>query len=42
MNTPMTNAVSRAEVEDLLYHEADLLDSWKLDDWLALMTEDAT
>ncbi len=42
MNTPMTNAVSRAEVEDLLYHEADLLDSWKLDDWLALMTDDAT
>ena len=42
MNTPMTNAVSRAEVEDLLYHEADLLDSWKLDEWLALMTEDAS
>jgi len=42
VNTPMTNAVSRAEVEDLLYHEADLLDSWKLDDWLALMTEDAS
>jgi p-cumate 2,3-dioxygenase beta subunit len=38
----MTNAVSRAEVEDLLYHEADLLDSWKLDEWLALMTEDAS
>ncbi len=41
MNTPMTDAVSRAEVEDLLYHEAELLDAWKLDDWLALMTDDA-
>jgi len=34
--------VSRAEVEDLLYHEADLLDSWRLDDWLDLLTDDAT
>ena len=33
---------TRAEVEDLLYHEADLLDSWKLDDWLALLTDDAS
>ncbi len=41
MNTPVANAVSRAEVEDLLYHEAELLDSWRLDDWLALLTEDA-
>ena len=29
-------------VEDFLYHEAALLDSWKLDEWLALLTEDAT
>ena len=42
MNKPVTDAVSRAEVEDLLYHEAALLDSWKLDDWLKLLTEDAT
>jgi p-cumate 2,3-dioxygenase beta subunit len=33
--------VSRAEVEDFLYHEAALLDDWKLDDWLSLLTEDA-
>ena len=33
-------ALTRAEVEDLLFHEAELLDAWKLDDWLALMTED--
>src|SRR4051812_18732466 len=32
----------RAEVEDFLYHEAALLDSWKLDEWLALLTDDAT
>ena len=33
--------VTRAEVEDFLYHEADLLDHWQLDDWLALLTDDA-
>ncbi len=42
MNTPLADAVSRAEIEDLLYREAELLDAWKLDDWLALMTEDAS
>jgi p-cumate 2,3-dioxygenase beta subunit len=35
-------AVTRAEVEDFLYREADLLDNWKLDDWLALLTDDAS
>jgi len=34
--------VTRSEVEDFLYHEAALLDSWKLDEWLALLSEDAT
>jgi p-cumate 2,3-dioxygenase beta subunit len=34
--------VTRAEVEDFFYHEADLLDSWRLDDWLGLLTEDAS
>src|SRR2546421_12317495 len=34
--------VGRAQVEDFLYHEAALLDAWKLDEWLALLTEDAT
>ena len=42
MNEMWTATVSRAEVEDLLYHEADLLDSWRLDDWLELLTDDAT
>ena len=33
--------VTRAEVEELLFREAALLDSWRLDDWLGLLTEDA-
>src|SRR3954469_13129545 len=35
-------AVTRAEVEDFLFHEAALLDAWKLDEWLQLLTDDAT
>jgi p-cumate 2,3-dioxygenase beta subunit len=34
--------MTRAEAEDFLYHEAALLDAWKLDEWLALLTPDAT
>ncbi|MFN2645536.1 MAG: aromatic-ring-hydroxylating dioxygenase subunit beta [Burkholderiales bacterium] len=34
--------MTRARVEDFLYHEAALLDAWRLDEWLALFTEDAT
>jgi p-cumate 2,3-dioxygenase beta subunit len=33
--------ITRAAVEDFLYHEAYLLDAWKLDEWLDLLTEDA-
>src|SRR5262245_18405408 len=33
--------VTRAQVEDFLYEEAALLDGGRLDDWLALMTDDA-
>lgn len=33
--------ITRAEVEDFLYHEAALLDAWKLDEWLLLLTDDA-
>ena len=29
----------RREVEDFLFHEAGLLDAWKLDDWFALFVE---
>jgi len=31
----------RLRVEELLFEEADLIDRWKLDEWLALFTEDA-
>jgi p-cumate 2,3-dioxygenase beta subunit len=34
--------ISRAEVEDFLYHEAALLDAWRLDEWLTLLADDAT
>ena len=31
----------RETAEDFLYHEAALLDEWRLDEWLALFTADA-
>jgi p-cumate 2,3-dioxygenase subunit beta len=31
----------RLRVEDLLFEEADLLDQWRLNEWLALFTDDA-
>lgn len=34
--------VTREEVEDFLYREADLLDTWQLDEWLELFEEGAT
>ena len=33
--------VTRAEVEDLFYREAALLDEWRLEEWLGLLTDDA-
>ena len=33
--------MTRAEAEDFLYREAALLDAWKLDEWLELLTDDA-
>lgn len=33
--------VTRQQVEDFLYEEAALLDAWRLDDWLKLLTRDA-
>ena len=32
--------ISRAEIEDFLFAEADLLDEWRLPEWLELFTED--
>jgi p-cumate 2,3-dioxygenase beta subunit len=36
----VTAGLTRQAVEDFLYHEAALLDAWKLDEWLALLTGD--
>jgi p-cumate 2,3-dioxygenase beta subunit len=33
------NLVTRAEVEDFLYHEAALLDEWRLDAWQDLLDD---
>ena len=41
MTVATRNVVTRAEVEDFLYREAALLDDWKLDEWEALLTDDA-
>jgi p-cumate 2,3-dioxygenase subunit beta len=32
---------TQQEVEDLLYREAALLDEWRLEEWLELLTDDA-
>lgn len=37
----MTDLPSRNEIEDFLFHEAALLDEWRLREWLELLTEDA-
>lgn len=36
-----TNLPTRQEVEDLLYREAALLDEWRLEEWLEMLTDDA-
>jgi p-cumate 2,3-dioxygenase beta subunit len=41
MTTPVTVGITRAQVEDFLYHEAALLDEWRLDAWQELLTDDA-
>lgn len=35
-------ALTREEVEDFLFEEAARLDEWRLDEWLALFTDDAS
>lgn len=37
----MSAALSRTDIEDFLYHEAGLLDEWRLPEWLMLFTADA-
>jgi p-cumate 2,3-dioxygenase beta subunit len=33
--------ITRTQIEDFLYEEAALLDAWRLQEWLELLTEDA-
>jgi len=42
--SPLTGAseISRESVEDFLYFEAQLLDEWRLDEWEALLDDEAT
>lgn len=35
-------SLGRAEAEDFLYHEAAILDGWRLDDWLQLFLPEGT
>jgi p-cumate 2,3-dioxygenase beta subunit len=39
---PQGQPVTRSLIEDFLYTEAALLDEWRLQEWLELLTEDAT
>jgi p-cumate 2,3-dioxygenase beta subunit len=34
-------SINRSDVEDFLFAEADLLDQWRLPEWLTLFTDDA-
>src|SRR5207302_4060900 len=36
------SSISRQEVEDFLFAEAALLDEWRLQEWLELLTDDVT
>lgn len=38
----MAQQLTRQEIEEFLYAEAALLDEWRLEEWLDLLTEDAT
>ncbi len=41
MTDTFSPTITRAQAEDLLFEEADLLDQWRLQEWLALFTDDA-
>ncbi|HSF57601.1 MAG TPA: aromatic-ring-hydroxylating dioxygenase subunit beta [Candidatus Binatia bacterium] len=41
LNEKLAALLLQREVEDFIVREAALLDEWRLDDWLALFTEDA-
>jgi p-cumate 2,3-dioxygenase beta subunit len=37
----ITGTITRADIEDLLFLEAELLDAWRLPEWLQLYTDEA-
>ena len=41
MTAEATVPITRQQIEDFLYEEAALLDAWRLEEWLQLMTDDA-
>lgn len=41
MNASAKPQITRQHIEDFLYDEAALLDEWRLEEWLELLTEDA-
>ncbi len=41
MNAQAQAPVTRAEIEDFLFREAELLDNWRLKEWEELLTDDA-
>lgn len=41
MATASAFPITRQQVEDFFYEEAALLDEWRLEEWLTLLTEDA-
>ncbi len=41
MDERHVHSVTNADVEQLLYDDAALLDDWKLEEWLQLLTDDA-
>ena len=40
--TSTVRETTRAEIEEFLFEEAALLDAWRLREWVALLTDDAT
>ncbi len=42
MDAQQVHEISREQIEDFLYYEAALLDEWRLDKWLELLTDDAS
>lgn len=42
MDVAQAQPITRNRIEEFLYHEATLLDEWRLNEWLELLTDDAS